>query len=185
MPAPVVSPVRLIRAAVMAQLSDPVIGLNPNLAIACAAYGVPVVEFAFAANGARNVFESYIDYGATEESGIPGLNLLCVYGASAVPFPAGGRQKLFNARWSGNVLIQIDQYFGVKGETVQDFEPWADAGEDAMIATLNNLDGQANFAGGGRLYGLEIASARGKCAPDGENWIVPTRFTAKFEAYIS
>ncbi len=186
MPTPVVSPIRLIRAAVMEQLADPVIGLNPNLAISCAAYGVPVVSFAFGANGnGRNVYESFIDYGDVELSGIAGLNLLAVYGASAVPFPAGGRDKLFNARWSGKVRINIDLYLGVKGEGVQDFEPWADAGEDAMVATLNNLGGQANFSGGGKLYGLEVGSQRGKCAADGTNWIVPVRFSAAFEAYIS
>ncbi len=73
----------------------------------------------------------------------------------------------------------------MKGETVQDFEPFADAGEDAMVATLNNLGGQANFSGGGKLYGLEVGSQRGKCAADGTNWIVPVRFSAAFEAYIS
>jgi hypothetical protein len=177
----IVSPIRLIRAAVMAQLSD---GLNANLALSCAAYGIPPVVFDFSAQS-RNVYEAYIDYGDTEDAGIPGLNLLAVYGAGAIPFAAGGSQKMFNATWSGNVRINIDQYFGVAGDTVQDFEPWADAGEDAMIATMNNLSNQGNLAGGGKLYGLEISSSRGKCVMDGENWIVPTRFALQFEAYIS
>jgi hypothetical protein len=181
----VVSPVRLIRAAVMAQLSDPALGLNPALAASCAAYSVPVVQFDFGADS-NDVFESQIDYGDTEDAGTPARNLLCVYGLPAVPFPAGGPQKLFNARWSGKVSIRCDLYLGVAGEAVRDFEPWADAGEDALISTFNAPgSGQANFAGGGKLYGLEISSARGKCVMDGENWVVPVRATVGFEAYIS
>ena len=183
----VVSPIALIRAAVFAQLADPTLGLNAALAISCAAYGVPVVAFDFVPNGraGRNVYQSFIEYGDTEASGIARVNLLCVYGAGATPFAAGGAQKMFNARWSGNVRINVDQYLGVPGDTVQDFEPWADAGEDAMIACINNLAAQQNFAGGGKLYGLEIASTRGKVVLDGENWVVPTRFGLKFEAYIA
>jgi hypothetical protein len=168
----------------MAQLADPTLGLNAALAVSCAAYGVPLVAFDFAP-GSKNVFQANIDYGTTEDAGIPGLNMLAVYGAGATPFAAGGRQKLFNATWSGEVRINVDQYFGVKGDMVQNFEPWADAGEEAMIACVNNLNAQANFAGGGKLYGLEISSARGKCAMDGDNWIIPTRFSLKFEAYIT
>jgi hypothetical protein len=67
---------------------------------------------------------------------------------------------------------------------VQNFEPWADAGEDAMIATMNYL-ANANFAGNGKLYGLELTSTRARCLLDGENWIVPTRFSAQFEAFIA
>lgn len=175
------SPIALLRAAVMAQLSA---SLNANLATSCAAFSVPVVAFDFS-SGSQNVFQANIAYDDTELSGTASTNLLCVYGGVAVPFKAGGSQKLFNATWSGNVPIILDLYMGVPGEAVRDFEPYADAGEDAMIATMNDLSLQANFSGSGRLYGLEISAARQKCVMDGDNWIVPVRFTAQFEAYIS
>lgn len=175
------SPIALIRAAVMAQLSA---SLNTNLATSCAAFSVPIVAFDFAA-GSLNVFQANVGYSDTELSGTAMPNLLCVYGGTAAPFKAGGTQKLFNATWSGNVSIILDLYLSVPGEAVSNFEPYADAGEGAVIATMNNLSLQANFAGSGKLYGLEISAARQKCVLDGENWIVPVRFTAQFEAYIS
>lgn len=174
------SPIALVRAAVMAQLS---LALNPNLAASCIAYGVPAVVFNFQP-GSKNVIQANIAYVDTEDSGVANLNLLAVYGAGAAPFVAGGNQKLFNATWSGNVRINLDLYMGVLGEKVRDFEPWADAGEDAMITTMNSFSAQANLTGSGKLYAFEISSTRGKCGQDGENWIVPIKFVAQFEAYI-
>ena len=173
-----------MRAAVRAQLADATNGINPNLAAACAAYGVPVVAFDFSPTS-QNVFEANITYKNTEESGFAPANLLTIYAAGAKPFAAGSAQKMFTARWSGTVQINTDIYMGVLGENVQNFEPYADAAEDAMIATLNNLSNQSNFSGGGRLSALETASTRAQCQMDGENWIVPVRFTSQFTVVIA
>jgi hypothetical protein len=173
------SPVALVRAAVMAQLST---ALNQNLATSCIAYGVPVVAFDFQPRS-KNVIQANIAYGDTEDSGVANLNLLTVWG-TATPFRAGGGQKLFNAKWSGNVQINLALYLGVLGEKVRDFEPWADAGEDAMITAMNAFSAQTRLSAGGLLYAFEISSTHGKCGPDGENWIVPVKFVAQFEAYI-
>jgi hypothetical protein len=176
----VTSPIALVRAAVMAQLST---ALNANLAVSCTAFGVPVVRFDFS-SGSRNVFQANIDYGDTEDSGIAGRNMLAVYGSGSRPFVAGGNQKLFNATWSGNVGINLDLYLGVAGESVANFEPYADAGDDAMVATMNSFSAQTKLSEGGILYAYEISTTRGKCVLDGENWIVPLRFVAQFEAFI-
>jgi hypothetical protein len=173
------SPVALVRAAVMAQLSAT---LNANLSTSCGACGVPVVEFDFGPDS-KNVIQANVPYSDTEDAGDANIDLLTVWG-SASPFRAGGNQKLFNAAWSGNVQIFIDLYLGVLGEKVQDFEPWADAGEAAMIATMNAFSAQTRLSAGGMLYAFEISATHGKCAMDGENWIVPVKFVALFEAYI-
>jgi hypothetical protein len=176
----IVSPIAKVRAAVMVQLAAT---LNTNLVASCTAYGVPVIAFDFSP-GSKSVIQANIGYGDTEDSGVANLNLLTVYGGTATPFPAGGSQKLFNAAWSGRVPINLDLYIGVLGEKVRDFEPYADAGEQAVIATMNAFSAQTNLSEGGMLYGFEITSVHGKCGLDGENWIVPVKFAVQCEVYI-
>jgi hypothetical protein len=177
------SPVRFARKALRGQLAT---GLNNALAISCETYNVPPWTFDFSDNS-NNVFEAYLDYGIIEDAGIPDNNLLTIYGVQMNPAGAGSR--IFSAKFSGSVSCNVDMFIGVASERLQTFENWADAAEDAMVSTVNNLQTQgiidAGIAGFGKVYLMDVAAKRQKVQYDGENWIVPIGFSVSFDLAIS
>jgi hypothetical protein len=180
----VYSPVRLARIAVKNQLADPVLGLNPNIVRACDNNGDGIAPWSFDfTDGSRNFAEGNITYKDSEATDIPQKNLLTLYGARTTPFSAG--RRLFQATFSGAASINCDMYIGVLAERIQPFENYADAAEDAMVATMNNLQNSGGMNVLGKVYAMDVASNRGKCQFDGENWIVPISFTLSFEMVIS
>jgi hypothetical protein len=184
----IVSPIGFVRAAVKTQLADVTKGLNPNLATYAAAYGVTAWSFDFGATS-RNFFEANIDYPQTEETDIPQKNLLTLYGARAIPFPDNDPRRIFNAAFSGMVEITLDMYVGVLGERIRNFDWYVDTATAAMLATMNNVSNQNGLNAGDatrneKVHDLELTAVPGKCQYDGENWIIPIRFTTGFGVII-
>lgn len=176
------SPTATARGAVAALFADPTNGLNPNLAISCAAYGVPIVSLDFTKQ--TQFIQAYIDYGDTADSGYPQSNLVCLYGAGAAVFPKNSGKWLFSSQWCGVVALVADQYIGIKRPQVQNFEPFADAAESAMLTTMNSAINAVALKSSGLLYNQEISCLRRKAVQDGDSWIVPLRFTMSFEVYL-
>jgi hypothetical protein len=183
----IVSPIGFVRTAVKAQLADAVKGLNPNLVTYCAAYGVTAWSFDFTASS-RNFFEANVDYPQSEETDIPQKNLLTLYGGRIVSFRDNNR--MMGTSFSGTVEITADMYIGVLGERIQKFEGYVDAATAAMLATMNDVSNQSGLnradpsTRSGKVYNLELDAAPGQCKFDGENWIVPVRFTMGFGVVI-
>lgn len=183
----IVSPIGFVRSAVKAQLADASKGLNPNLVTYAAAYGVPSWQFDFSATS-RNVFEANVDYQQSEETDIAQKNMLTLYGDPALPLPENDR--VFNVAFSGTVALCADMYIGVMGERIQKFDAWVDAASAAMLATMNDVTNQNGLNAAdpttrsGKVYKMDLGIRPGKCAYDGENWIIPIRFTMSFGAII-
>jgi hypothetical protein len=183
----IVSPIGFVRNAVKAQLADAVKGLNPNLATYSAVYGVTAWVFDFTATS-RNFFEANVDYEQSEDTDIPQKNMLTLYGARITTFRDNNR--MMGTSFSGTVEITADMYIGVLGERIQKFEAYVDAATAAMLATMNNIANQGGLNAAdaatrsGKVYNLELDAVSGQCKFDGENWIVPVRFTMGFGVVI-
>jgi len=184
----IVSPIGFVRNAVKAQLADAVKGLNANLVTYSAAYGVPAWAFDFGA-GSVNFFEANVDYGTSEETDIPQLNMLTLYGGRIASF-RDGNQRQMGVSFSGTVEMQCDMYVGALGESIQKFEAYVDTATAAMLATMNNVNNQAGLNAAdastrsGKVYNMELDVVPAKCQQDGENWIVPIRFSMGFGVVI-
>lgn len=184
----IVSPIAFVRNAVKAQLADAVKGLNPNLVTYCGVYGAPVWAFDFTSTS-RNFFEANIDYQSSEDTDIPQKNLLALYGTDFRSFPEDKRNMYVS--FSGSVDITADMYIGVLGERIQKFEAYSsDAAVAAMLATMNNVNNQGGLNAAdaptrsGKVYAMDLSGKPGKAVFDGENWIIPIRFTMSFGAVI-
>jgi hypothetical protein len=182
----IVSPIGFVRNAVKAQLADAVKGLNPNIATYAAVYGATAWTFDFT-GASGNFFEANVDYTQSEETDIAQTNLLALYGGPCEPFPDD--KRVFNAAFSGTVYITVDMYIGALGEKIQKFEALVDTATAAMTATMNNVNNQIALNSGdstrnGKAYAMDLAAKPQKAQFDGENWIIPVRFTMSFGALI-
>jgi len=183
----IVSPIGFCRTAVKAQLAHATLGLNPNLVTYAAAYGVPAWSFDFTASS-RNFFEANVDYTNSEETDIPQKNLLTLYGDPALPFPE--HDRVFGTAFSGTVALCCDMYIGSLAEKIGKFEAYVDAASAAMLQTMNTVTNQnvLNAADSttrsGKVYKMDLGIRPAKCQFDGENWIIPVRFTMSFGVII-
>ncbi len=185
----IVSPIGFVRNAVKAQFVDPVKGLNANLVTYCGVYGAPVWSFSFA-TGSRNFFEAFVDYPDSEDTDIPQKNMLTLFGGGFTPFGDNDGRRMMGVAFSGMVDICAEMYIGVLGERIQKFDAYVDAATAAMLATMNDVNNQGTLNAAdsatrsGKVYAMDLGARTGRVQLDGENWIIPMRFTMSFGVVI-
>lgn len=136
---PSISPSNIARNTLLARLSDPTTGFNPNYILAQGNYTSAlapnmVIDFT---TTSKNCFVGQIEAGQ-------------IVGSSAFTFPlvtlyskAGANRNLEKfGRFSGPVRCYVNFYLSdslfKSNRAIHDFETWGDAVEGAMVETVNN-----------------------------------------------
>ena len=155
---------KLVRAAVLARLSDPTSGINPQLATATTAYGIAPITFDLSGTS-KQLFQGYVTPDDLEESTAfkyPALMLYCVSSENQ------NLQK--STTFAGRVEVGLDIHLTWKsGSVIPTMEDICDAVECAIYETFN-APGWAASYGAPIVYNGELTHRRTPVQLAGENW---------------
>lgn len=183
----ILSPVKLAREAVVANLAHSSHGFNIVYSSCLGDYaGAPAMSIDFVSPNSRNFFLGDVDTEAVEETGIFKYPLLTVYGAAGA-----GRNFTKFQRFSG--LVKIGARFFLSSEIYKashlkhDYEVWPDAVENAFITSINKPDSSywPSFSQYSVVYNGDISWDRKFPMEAGTGWLQILGFQLTFEVEIT
>jgi hypothetical protein len=159
--------------ALQSRLSDPATGFNANLAAVASAYGITpyVVDWSSASS---NFLIGQVDPNLLEASSTFTYPFTTIDTGAVVD-----DARVVSAVFAGTIALVIEVHISLESE---DFPrllaPLAQAIEDAMFSTVNNLDEIGTYMSALLTYNGKWALQKSTITFAGNNWRRTLRFTA-------
>jgi hypothetical protein len=167
----------IVEDALVARLSDPLIGFNANFqqiqAIKPAYQALNAIAFDFNPES-ENVNPGRVslrDLESTSDTVYPFLMYEVRSGADDMTLK-------FN-EFSGPVIAEVEVMLSFESEGIRDFNTLPNAVIGAMVATFNSV-GSPNIWGSGVNYNGGISVVKSQTQTDAANWFKSLLFTAQF-----
>ena len=169
-----------VRLAIRNQLASQNAGFNTNFGAALDNYGVDPHAINWHGIEWTGNTTNFL-YGRVSAAFIDQLSGKLDYPILTIDTAAGRHtNEVISATFSGSVVAIIELHLGwSSSDVLQDFASYADAADDAMFATINNLEAQ-NY-GAGILYNGRMSFQRGAIEPGGPSWRQTITFTPEFK----
>jgi hypothetical protein len=174
---------RALRLAVTSQLSDASSGFNPNFTAALSTYSLDASTVNWSGITWTSPSTNFL-YGRVSPANIDESSGLEYPILTMDSSRSAHTNEVVSMTFAGPVQLLIDFHLSyVSDELLFDFASYADAAEDAMFATINNLSKQ-NY-GAGILYNGRMACQRTPIVPGGNGWIQSLTFAPEFKVFAS
>ena len=160
--------------ALLARLSDPVTGFNANLQAVAPTYGISAYTVDWSQTTSANFLIGQVDPSVLERSASFTYPFTTIDTGAAID-----DARVVSAVFAGSIALIVEVHISLEDEDFpRALNPLAQAIEDAMFATLNNLDEIGVYMSAGLTYNGKWTLQKSSIAFAGNNWRRTLRFTA-------